>query len=91
MESTDLPPHSRAHGWSRSMFNQAEMEKFLVVTTTMGIINYPELENYWSTSWPYTTSAFSKVFKLLTLFSICPSLTHTMSYVTVYTLQNILL
>ena len=61
MENTTLPPHSRAHGWSRATFDVAELKKFLATTITMGLISYPELEDYWSTSWPYATSAFSKV------------------------------
>ena len=61
MESTNLPPHSRAHGWSRATFDTAELKKFLATTITMGLISYPELEDYWSTCWPYATSAFSKV------------------------------
>ena len=61
MQSTNLPPHSRAHGWSRATFDTAELKKFLAMTITMGLVSYPELEDYWSTSWPYTTSAFSKV------------------------------
>ena len=63
MESTNLPPHSRAHGWSRATFDTAELKKFLTILLPiiMGLISYPELEDYWSTSWPYATSAFSKV------------------------------
>ena len=61
MESTNLPPHSRAHGWSKSTFDTAELNKFLAMTITMGLVSYPEIEDYWSTSWPYATSAFSKV------------------------------
>ena len=61
MENTSLPPHSRAHGWSRATFDTAELKKFLAMTITMGLVSYPELEDYWSTSWPYATSAFSKV------------------------------
>ena len=61
MENTTLPPHSRAHGWSRATFDVAELKKFLATTITMGLISYPELEDYWSISWPYATSAFSKV------------------------------
>ena len=46
MENTDLPPHSRAHGWSRATFDTAELKKFLAMTITMGLISYPELEDY---------------------------------------------
>ena len=65
MESTNLPPNSRAHGWSHSPFNRAELKKFLAMTITMGIVSYPEMEDYWSTSWPYATPAFSKVCVIL--------------------------
>ena len=51
MDSTNLPPHSRAHGWSRAKFDTVELKKFLAMIITMGLISYPELEDYWSTSW----------------------------------------
>ena len=65
MESTNLPPNSRAHGWSHSPFNRVELKKFLAMTITMGIVSYPEMEDYWSTSLPYATPAFSKVCVIL--------------------------
>ena len=61
MDNTDLPPHSRVHGWKRAPHDLAELKKFLAMTVTMGLVNYPEMENYWSTSWPFATPAFSKV------------------------------
>ena len=80
MESTNLPPHSRAHGWSRTPFDRNEFKKFLAMTITMGIVNYPEMEDYWSTIWPYATPAFSKVSRL------SPSLsTHTYTHNVMHT------
>ena len=67
MESTNLLPHSRTHGWSRATFDTAELKKFLAMTITMGLVSYPKLEDYWLTSWPYATSAFSKVCVCLSL------------------------
>ena len=28
---------------------------------TMGLVNYPHVEDYWATYWPYATPTFSKV------------------------------
>ena len=61
VERNELPRHSRVHGWSRTTFDTPELKKFLATTITMGLVNYPEIEDYWSTSWPYSTNAFSKV------------------------------
>ena len=62
IDSTTLPPHSRVHGWSKEVHNRAELKKFLAMTITMGLVNYPHIEDYWATYWPYATPTFSKVF-----------------------------
>ena len=75
ISSTDLPPHSRVHGWSNKPHDRAELQKFLAITITMGLVNYPHMEDYWSTSWPYATPTFSKV--TIPLDTHTHSLTHT--------------
>ena len=61
MDATDLPPHSRAHGWRKEAHTRAELKKFLAMIITMGLVNYPRIEDYWATYWPYATPTFSKV------------------------------
>ena len=61
IDSTTLPPHSRVHGWRKQRHDRAELQKFLAMTITMGLVNYPHMEDYWSTSWPYATPSLSKV------------------------------
>ena len=81
IDNTDLPPHSRVHGWKRAPHDLAELKKFLAMTITMGLVSYPELEDYWSTSWPFATPAFSKVSFSLSPFSLPPpSLSLTRSH-----------
>ena len=59
--SHDLAPQSRVHGWSRAKFDKDELKRLLAVIIVMGLVNYPTLEDYWATSWPYVTPTFSKV------------------------------
>ena len=58
-----LTPHSRVLQWDKAEHNLGELKKFLAVTITMGLINYPRLEDYWSTSWPFATNTFSSILK----------------------------
>lgn len=55
VERNELPRHSRVHGWSCTTFDTPELKKFLATTITIGLVNYPEIEDYWSTSWPFST------------------------------------
>ena len=57
MDATSLPPHSRVHGWSKEAHTRPELKKFLAM-----IVNFPHIEDYWATSWPYSTPTFSKVY-----------------------------
>ena len=60
IDTTTLPPHSCVHGWKK-VHNQAELKKFLAMIITMGLVNYPRVEDYWATYWPYAIPSFSKV------------------------------
>ena len=53
-------PHSRVHGWNKEVHNRAELKKFLAMIITMGLVNYPHVEDYWLTYWPCATPSFSK-------------------------------
>ena len=35
--------------------------RFIALIITMGVVNYPSIQHYWSTKWPFTTSTFSSV------------------------------
>ena len=61
IDTTTLPPHSRVHGWNKEVHNRDELKKFLAMIITMGLVNYPHVEDYWATYLPYATPTFSKV------------------------------
>ena len=46
INSTTLPPHSCVHGSSKEVHNRAELKKFLAMIITMGLVNYPHVEDY---------------------------------------------
>ena len=71
MDSTPLPPHSRVHGWTKETHTRSELKKFLAMIITMGLVNFPHIEDYWSTSWPYATTTFSKVHVMYTCQYTC--------------------
>ena len=61
INATTLPPHFRVHGWNKEVHDRDELKRFLAMIITMGLVNYPHVEDYWATYWPYTTPTFSKV------------------------------
>ena len=61
IDSHTLRPRSRVHQWRKFLFSIPELLKFLALTIVMGLIDYPRLEDYWLTSWPFATPTFSRV------------------------------
>ena len=59
--SQSLGPRSRVHLWSKTRHTTEELSKFIALLILMGIIRYPQLDDYWSKSWPFATTTFSKV------------------------------
>ena len=59
----NLSPRSRVHGWSREPFTPDELRKFVALIIVMGLVNLPTLEDHWVTTWPYSSQAYSKVWK----------------------------
>lgn len=57
----DLSPHSRARQWSKETFTREELERFISLIIVMGLVNFPSLEDHWSTKWPYSSQTCSKV------------------------------
>lgn len=63
LDSSTLPPRSRANLWEKKQHNLAELRKFLALVIVMGIIHFPSVEDYWVTSWPFSNNTFSDVLK----------------------------
>ena len=61
LDTHTLGPRSRVHQWLRSSFNVLQLMKFLALTLVMGLVSYPRLEDYWTTSWPFASSTFSRI------------------------------
>lgn len=59
MESTDLPPRSRARSWRPC--SVIEMMKFVAIIIAMSVDSKRRIEDYWSTAWPFVTKAFSSI------------------------------
>ena len=54
---------TRVHGWNKEVHDRDELKKFLVMIITLQWVwsNYPHVEDFWATYWPYATPTFSKV------------------------------
>jgi len=59
--SHTVAPHSRVRQWLRQAHTVPELQRFIALILAMGLVRYPLMESYWSTSWPYATEAFSSV------------------------------
>ena len=44
-------------------FESCELKKFLAVIITMGLVVLPQIEDAWSTKWPFATTTFSSILK----------------------------
>lgn len=51
----NLVPRSRVHGWKKATHDLSKLKKLLALIVVMGLVNYPTLEDYWATYWPYAT------------------------------------
>ena len=49
------------HDFIKRKFTAIEIIKFLVLTVAMGIVSFPSLQQYWSTSWPFHSYNFNKI------------------------------
>jgi len=54
-------PRARPHDFIKRCFDQSELLRFLVLIITMGIVDLPSVQDYWSISWPFQTPRFSKL------------------------------
>ena len=61
--ATELPRFSRVREWEKTPHNFAELKKFLAVIIIMGLVVLPQIEDAWSTKWPFATTTFSSILK----------------------------
>ena len=61
--STELSRYSRVREWEKTHHNIAELKKFLVIIIVMGFVQLPQIEQAWSTKWPFATTTFSSIIK----------------------------
>ena len=61
--ATNIPPRSRTNLWDKKSHDVSELRKFLSLVIVMGIIHFPSIEDYWVTSWPFSTNTFSDILK----------------------------
>ena len=46
----NIPPHSRAHEWSRATFDVVELKIFVATLIGMGLVSLHRIVDHWSTS-----------------------------------------
>ena len=56
-----IGPRSCVQQWSRQEFSRDELKRFIALMIVMGLVNLPQIEDHWITSWPYSSQACSKV------------------------------
>ena len=54
-------PRARAQSFIRRKFTAQEITRFIVLVITMGIVNLPSLQHYWSTAWPFVSNNANKI------------------------------
>ena len=89
INATTLPSHSRIHGWNKEVHDRDELKKFLAMIITMGLVNYPHVEDYWATYWPYAMPTFSKVNRCYTMHVCMCTCSCTCMYI--YMQQNLIM
>ena len=63
LEADNIPPKSRALLWGNKVHDINELKKFISIVIIMGIVHYPSIEDYWATTWPFGTDAYSSIMK----------------------------
>lgn len=57
----DEHPKARAYQLKNKPFTTDDMKKFLGLVVSMGLVNMPNIQNYWCTTWPFSSSNFSSI------------------------------
>ena len=60
-EHLDSHPRARPHNFLKRQFTMSELLRLIVLIITMGIVDLPSLQDYWSTSWPFSSPHFSSL------------------------------
>ena len=63
INATELSRFSRVRLWEKTAHTLAEMKKFLALVITMGFVVLPQIEDAWSTKWPFAMTTFSSIMK----------------------------
>ena len=63
LEGENIPPNSRMHLWGDKQLDVDEPKKFVAIAILMGIIDYPHIEDYWASRWPFVTDAYRSILK----------------------------
>jgi len=63
LDSENVPPKSRANLWCNKTHDIHELKEFLCIIIIMGLVHYPCIEDYWSTTWPFKSDAISSIMK----------------------------
>ena len=56
-----IGPRSRVQQWLQQEFSRDELKRFIALIIVMGLVNLPQIEDHWITSWPYSSQTCSKV------------------------------
>ena len=54
-------PKARANQFKGKPIVEEDIKKFLALVIAMGIVNMPDMQQYWSTTWPFTSINFSSI------------------------------
>ena len=63
IDTTELSRFSKVREWEKRPHNLAELKKFLTIIIVMGFVELPQIEDAWSTKWPFATTTFSTILK----------------------------
>jgi len=63
IDTTELSRFSRVRAWEKKPHNLAELKKFLAIVIVMGFVVLPQIEDAWSTKWPFAMPTFSSILK----------------------------
>ena len=56
-----IHPRARAHIFRKKNITLHEMNNFIAIIISMGVINFPNLPSYWKTSWHFSNTCFIRI------------------------------
>ena len=54
-------PRARANAFVKKPFTRLQFRLFLSLIICMGIVNMPNIQSYWNTSWPFASNNFNEI------------------------------